>query len=124
NLTLELLLNDLLPPGPYTTLGEKVAAFYESDLPGGFSEQQKVMMVSAHPQMALGLGRAYLARVPEDGPNSFEIRVHDPVTQEEGPVIARVTSPATPAFLPPPAGLSEMVETTPRGHLRVHLRWC
>ena len=124
NAALEADLDNLLPPGPYGTLAAKVAGFFQADLPGSFDALQKEAMLRVHPQMALVRGHAYLARVPDSGPNTFEVRVIHPATEEEGPVVARVTSPALPAILPPPEGLSEKLETLPRGHLRTHLRWC
>jgi hypothetical protein len=123
NLALEFILDDVLPPGPYSSLAEKVAAFHLADGPGLFS-QQKPIVARFHPQTALPLGQAYIARVPENQSNTFEIRVYNPDTDTATLVVGRVTSPPIPAFLPPPDGLSELVETTPRGHLRVHLRWC
>jgi len=124
NAALESDLDNLLPPGPYGTLAAKVAGFFQADLPGSFDALQKEAMLRVHPQMALVRGHAYIARVPDSGPNTFEVRVIDPATEEEGPVVARVTSPALPAILPPPDGLSEKLERLPRGHLRTHLRWC
>ncbi len=123
NAALEHLLDDVLPPGPYADLAEKVAAFHLAD-PSGLFAQQQVAVARLRPQTSLALGRAYIARVPDSAPNTFEVRVYHPETDSSGPVVGRVTTPAQPAFPPPPDGLSERIETTPRGHLRVHLRWC
>ncbi len=123
NVALEMLLDDILPSGPYETLAEKVAAFLMAE-PEGIFAHQKVVVAAFHPQTAMPLGQAYVARVPDGGPNTFEVREFDPLTDTSGPVVGRVTTPAAPAVLPPPGDLSELVEATPRGHLRVHLRWC
>ncbi|HAV63475.1 MAG TPA: hypothetical protein DCY13_14045, partial [Verrucomicrobiales bacterium] len=117
-------LDGILSAGPFPSLAAKLSTYLSTDLPGGYDLQQREAMRRTHPQITLAEGRAYLARVPEGGPNTFEIRVIDPLTEVEGATIARVTSPAVPAILPAPAELSEKVETTPRGHLRTHLRWC
>lgn len=124
NTRLDQDLDGVLAAGPFASLAQKLSAFLSSDLPGGFDLQQREAMRRVNPQITLAEGRAYLARVPEGVPNTFEIRVIDPVTEVEGPVVGRVTSPAAPAFLPAPADLSEKIEAKVRGHLRVHLRWC
>jgi hypothetical protein len=77
-----------------------------------------------HPPIAMALGRAYLAEVSRVESSTFEIREHDPVSQQDGEVVARVTTGLAPTLLPAPGELSEKVEATPRGHLRVMLRWC
>ncbi len=123
NGALETLLDDVLPPGPYTDLAEKLAAFYLTE-PSGIFAYQKAVVARFFPQTAMPLGQAYIARAQDSGPNTFEVRGYDPVTDTSGAVVGRVTTPAEPALLPPPGDLSEMVEATPRGHLRVHLRWC
>ncbi|NIP94462.1 MAG: hypothetical protein GWO24_13865, partial [Akkermansiaceae bacterium] len=40
------------------------------------------------------------------------------------PVVGRSTVQTMPEWLPAPDCLSESVETSPKGHLRVQLRWC
>lgn len=124
NTRLDEDLDGVLAAGPFPSLAQKLSSYLTGDLPGGFDEQQREAMRRVHPQITLAEGRAYLARVPDSTFNTFELREYDPVTEVEGVVVGRVTSPGTPAYLPAPAELSERVETTPRGHLRVHLRWC
>lgn len=124
NTRLDQDLDGILAAGPFPSLASKLSAYLSADLPGGFDLQQREAMRRVHPQISLAEGRAYLARVPESGPNTFELRVIDPLTEVEGVVVGRVTSPALPAILPAPAELSELVEARVRGHLRVHLRWC
>lgn len=106
------------------------------DLPGKLSQSMSTPLPAAkqsllwdtlprlQPPIAMAVGRAYLAEVSRTELSTFEIREHDPVAQVDGEVVARVTTGLVPAVLPAPGTLAEKVEMSPRGHLRVMLRWC
>ncbi|MBX3743907.1 MAG: hypothetical protein KF833_01230 [Verrucomicrobiae bacterium] len=123
--TLETALEGVLPDPPAgVSLAEKIALAMTSPLTG-FPEQLFYdHLPRLHPPLAMALGRAYLAQVPSSEVSTFELREFDPTTDTEGVVVSSLTSGLQPAALPAPGMLSEAVDPSPRGHLRVLLRWC
>ncbi|MBL9135264.1 MAG: hypothetical protein JNK85_05325 [Verrucomicrobiales bacterium] len=109
-------------PGP--DLAGKLSLALTTNLAAPQEQLLRDALPRLHPPIAMALGRAYLAEVSQAEASTFEIREHDPVTQTDREVVARMTTGVAPIVLPAPGDLSEKVETSPRGHLRVMLRWC
>lgn len=111
-------------PNPGLGLAERLSLALTTNLPPARQQLLHDTLPRRIPVLAMALGRAHLAEVSSGEPSTFEIREYDPVSLVEGEVVGRVTVGTAPSALPAPGTLAERVETSPRGHLRVLLRWC
>lgn len=82
-----------------------------------------LFMGRGHPGINLAMGLAWTE--PLGGLTTYELRILDPVTGEDGRVLGRVSlDPANPAPpLPAPENLFEVMRNSGKGHLNVALRW-
>jgi len=101
-------------------LHHKLAALMQAQSGDGVIEFQRETLVQTDGVAAAVAGRAVFVSVPA-AVTTFEIRNF--TGGVEGAVIGRATTGAAPEYLPAPAGLMEVTETRPQGHLRVQLRW-
>lgn len=106
------------------SLAEKIALALTTELPPAGAQLFHDLLPRLHPPLALALGRGYLATVPGTEPSTFEVREYLPEHGTEGDVVASLTTGLAPTLLAAPGSMSERVDTSPRGHLRVQLRWC
>ncbi len=109
---------------PGGTLAEKVSLLIQGKSETGVIEFQRETLASTHPAIASALGRAALVRVASNTPTTFEVRAYNPKTLTEGAVIGRATVGTGPTYLDAPSGLSQKVDASPAGDLRVQLQWC
>lgn len=116
------LLAGLPPAGP--GLAGKLSAALLAPLPEPQRQVLFDLLPRMNPPVALALGRGFIAEVSSAEPSTFEVRVEHPGDAAHGTVLASVTTGTAPVPLPAPGALSERIETSPRGHLRVQLRWC
>ena len=107
-----------------TSLAEKIAIAMTTPLSPASAQLFFDFLPRQMPPIAMILGRAHLAEVSSLEPSTFEIREYDPATESEGVVVASLTTGLAPTLLSAPGEMSESIETSPRGHLRVRLRWC
>lgn len=119
---LDGLLTGVTLVGP--SLAHKVAAALTANLEKERRRLFQEVLPRTHPAIAVALGRGHIVEVPATELSTFEVRDYDLVSGEPGAVVASVTTGLAPIVLPAPGALSERVEPTPRGHLRVLLRWC
>lgn len=111
-------------PPPGASLADKIALAMTTPLPPAQAQLFYDQLPRLHPPLGLALGRAFLALVPNTELSTFEIREYFPDTDSEGDVVASLTTGLAPSLLPAPGPLAEQVDLSPRGHLRVQLRWC
>ncbi|MDZ8119014.1 hypothetical protein [Pontiella agarivorans] len=115
---IDQLFAEAVPAGNLT-LGEKVAAVIDGSVEDTLMFQNIVFMSQAHPALTLALGRGFACRLDTAGITSFEIRDHN--TDE---VIGRISVEAgNPLVLPAPGAMTQVYDTSPKGHLNIRLRW-
>jgi hypothetical protein len=111
-------------PPAGASLAEKIALAMTTTLSPANAQLFFDFLPRQMPPIAMVLGRALLVEVSSLEPSTFEVREYNPATATEGVVVASLTTGLAPAPLSAPGDLSERIETNPRGHLRVLLRWC
>lgn len=122
---LELILDTLAGgTAPGANLAAKLSWAISGNLPPAEQQFFQEVVLRQSPPAALAAGRGYLATVSASEVSTFEIREYDLVNGTPGDVLGRVTTGTTPGVLPAPAELTERVDTSPQGNLRVMLRWC
>jgi hypothetical protein len=118
---LHSLFEALMPAGSISR-AEKVSAAIRGSLAQEEYFQNLLLMARIHPGVALALGVAYADVLPAQ--TTFEVRLFDPVTENDLGVIGRVTLvPGAPVVLPAPGAPVEVPDTTPKGDINVKLRW-
>jgi len=106
------------------SLAHKVATALTANLPKERRQLFQEILPRTHPAIAVALGRGHVVQVPATEASTFEVRDHDLISGESAGVVASVTTGMAPLVLPAPGQLSERVEPSAKGHLRVQLRWC
>jgi hypothetical protein len=109
---------------PGAKLAAKLSWAMSGNLPPAEQQFFQEVVLRQSPPAALAAGRGYLATVSATEVSTFEIREYDLVSGTPGDVLGRITTGTTPGALPAPAELTERVDTSPKGNLRVMLRWC
>lgn len=109
---------------PGANLPAKLSWALAGNLPPAEQHFFQEVLLRQSPPAALAAGRGYLATVSASEVSTFEIREYDLINGTPGDVLGRVTTGTTPGVLPAPAELTERVDTSPQGNLRVMLRWC
>lgn len=109
---------------PGANLSAKLSWAIAGNLPPAEQQFFQEVVLRQMPPAAFAAGRGYLATVSATEVSTFEIREYDLAGNTPGQVLGRVTTGTTPSALPAPAELTERVDTSPRGNLRVMLRWC
>jgi len=109
---------------PGINLAAKLSWALSGNLPPADQQFFLEVVLRQSPPAALAAGRGYLATVSAGEVSTFEVREYDLVAESAGEVLGRVTTGTTPGTLPAPGELTERVDTSPKGNLRVMLRWC
>ena len=109
---------------PGANLAAKLSWAMSGGLPAVQQQFFQEVVLRQIPPAALVAGRGYLATVSASEVSTFEIREYDLVSGTPGDVLGRVTTGTSPVALPAPGELAERVDTSPKGNLRVMLRWC
>ncbi|MDF7798488.1 hypothetical protein P4C99_03390 [Pontiellaceae bacterium B1224] len=115
---IDQLFAEAVPAGNLP-LGEKIAAVIDGSIEDTQMFQNIVFMSQAHPALTFALGRGFACRLETSGITSFEIR-----DRNTGEIIGRVSVDADdPLVLPAPGTLTQVYDTSPKGHLNIRLRW-
>jgi hypothetical protein len=109
---------------PGGSLAAKLSWAVAGNLPPAAQQFFQDVVLRQMPPAAIAAGRGYLATVNASEASTFEIREYDLVTKMSGQVLGRVTTGTAAGALPAPGELTERVDTSPKGNLRVQLRWC
>ena len=123
--TLESAINEMFSGSDLDLtlpLEEKLLALILGSYVDDEAYDRLMFLARRFPSLAMAMGSALAIQIPAAVESTFEIRAWE--NGVAGDVLGRVTlNPSSPPQLPAPNGLAEIPDTSPMGHLNIHLRW-